>query len=78
MGAGRVLYWRVVSPTTEGPVPLKGQACKEAPKGLSMGTKPPSWEAVSSTGTARGEWGGMESIFSYKQTPASWLVTDSS
>lgn len=72
--------WSMVSPSTEGegPVPLKGQACKEVPKGLSMGTKSPSWEAVTSTGTARGEWGGRESILSHKQPPASWLVTDSS
>lgn len=70
--------WNMVSPTTEGPVPLKGQACKEVPKDLSTGTKLPSWEAVTSTGTARGEWGGREGILSHKQPPASWLVTDSS
>lgn len=60
--------WGMVSPTREGPAPLKGQACKEVPKGLSMGTKSPSWEAVTSTGTARGEWGGREGKHLQPQT----------
>lgn len=83
MGAGWVLWvghcgWGMVSPTMEDTGPLKGQAWEEVPKILPMGTQSPSWEAMTSTGTAGGESGGRKSISSHKQPLASWLVTDSS
>lgn len=61
--------WDTGSPTIEDTGPIKGQAWEEIPKILPMGTQSPSWEAVTSTGTAGGESGGRESISSHKQPP---------